>query len=140
MAHPSGKVSLSGLLFVALLAGVVYAGVMFAPLYVDNFDVKDAVAVAHNHAAKGGDDASLRDIIIERTGRMGTHWETDKFDRDYLAPGLGLKPEQITIERSTVTPRVLIRVDYVRRVRLKPLDRVETVHFRVEKDGIPGQP
>ena len=140
MAHPSGKVSLGGVLFLALLAGGVYAAAMFGPLYVDNFDVKDAVAVAHNRAAQGADDAQLRDTIIERTGRMGTHWETDKFDRDYVVPGLGLKPEQILIERSSVTPRVRIQVDYVRRVRLKPLDRVETVHFRVEKDGIPGQP
>ena len=70
---------------------------------------------------------------------MGTHWERDQFDRDILVPGLGLTHEQILIERSDVTQDVRIQVDYERRVRLKPTNKVHTLRFSVVKDGVPGQ-
>ncbi|WP_146209884.1 hypothetical protein [Vitiosangium sp. GDMCC 1.1324] len=139
MQHPSGKVSFGGLVLLALVAGVIYLGVMIVPFYVDNLDVKEAVAVAHNQLVQGADDFELRNTILDRTSRMGTHWERDQFDRDILVPGLGLTEDQIIIERSSVTPNVRIQVDYTRRVRFKPTNIVHTLHFRVVKDGIPGQ-
>ena len=139
MRHPSGKISFGGLVLLTLVAGGLYAGVMFVPFYVDNLDVKEAVAAAHNRAAQTADDDTLRNVIIERTSEMGSHWERDQFDRDIQVPGLGLTPEQITIERSDVSGKVRIQVDYTRRVRLKPTKNVRTLRFRVVKDGIPGQ-
>lgn len=139
MRHPSGKISFGGLVLLSLVAGGIYLGVMFVPFYVDNLDVKEAVAAAHNRAAQTTDDDSLRNTIIERTSHMGTHWERDQFDRDILVPGLGLTRDQILIERSDVTPSVRIQVDYERRVRLKPTNHVHTLHFSVVKEGIPGQ-
>ncbi|WNG36569.1 hypothetical protein F0U60_24865 [Archangium minus] len=139
MRHPSGKVSFGGLLLLALLVGGVYLGVTFIPFYVDNMDVKEAVAAAHNRAAQGAPDSTLRNTIIERTSQMGSHWEVDQFDNDVLKPGLGLTDEQILIERSGVTGSVRIEVNYERQVRLKPTDHVHTLRFHVVKDGIPGQ-
>jgi hypothetical protein len=139
MRAPSGKVSLGGLVLLALLAGVIYAAVMLVPVYVDNFTVKEAVAAAHNKAIQVFDEDSMRNTILERTSRLGYHWERDKFDRPVRKPGLGLQPEQIVIERSQVTPSVLVRVEYDRTIRFKPSSYVRTVHFRVEKEGIPGQ-
>lgn len=139
MRHPSGKVSFGGLLLLALLAGGVYLGVVFIPFYVDNLDVKEAVAAAHNRAAQRAPDSTLRNTIIERTSQMGSHWEVDQYDNDVLKPGLGLTEEQILIERSEVTGSVRIEVEYERQVRLVPTDRVHTLRFHVVKDGIPGQ-
>ena len=139
MRHPSGKISFGGLVLLTLVAGGIYLGVMFVPFYVDNLDVKEAVAAAHNRAAQTSDDDSLRNTIIERTSNMGTHWERDQFDNDILVPGLGLTHEQILIERSDVTQDVRIQVDYERRVRLKPTNKIHTLRFRVVKDGVPGQ-
>ncbi len=137
MRHPSGKVSLGSLVFLALVAGVIYAGVMVVPFYVDNLDVKEAVAVAHNLAGKNYSDAMLRSTIRERTSELGSHWEVDEFDRDVLKPGLGLKDDQILIERSEVTQNVRIEVSYERTVQLKPSNAVRTLHFSVVKEGIP---
>lgn len=139
MRHPSGKVSFGGLVLLTLVAGVVYLGVMLAPIYVDNFDVKEATTMAFNRIPKGLDDEGIRTLILERTGRVGTHWERDQFDRDILVPGLGLTNEQILIERSGVTAHVRIQVDYSRRVRFKPTNIVRTIQFHVVKEGIPGQ-
>ncbi|MCY1078640.1 hypothetical protein [Archangium lansingense] len=139
MRHPSGKISLGGLVLLTLIVGGIYVGVMVVPFYVDNLDVKEAVAAAHNRAAQGAPDDSLRNTIIERTSDLGTHWERDQFDRDILVPGLGLTPEQISIERSDVTGKVRIEVEYSRRVRFKPTSHVRTLKFRVVQDGIPGQ-
>jgi hypothetical protein len=139
MRHPSGKVSFGGLVLLLLVAGVVYLGVMLAPVYVDNFDVKEAATIAFNRIQQGLDDDGIRALILERTGRVGNHWERDQFDRDVLVPGLGLTEEQIHIERSGVTEHVRIQVDYSRRVRLKPSNMVRTVNFHVVKEGIPRQ-
>jgi hypothetical protein len=139
MRHPSGKVSLSGLVLLGLAAGVIYVGAVMVPLYVDNMDVKEAVAAAHNRAAQAADDTSLRNTIIDRTSNMGTHWERDQFDRDILVRGLGLKDEQILIERSSISPSLRIQVNYERRVRFKPTSYIHTVRFHVEKEGIPGK-
>jgi hypothetical protein len=139
MRHPSGKVSFGGLVLLLLVAGVIYLGVMLAPVYVDNFDVKEAATIAFNRIQQGLDDDGIRALILERTGRVGNHWERDQFDRDILVPGLGLTEEQIHIERSGVTGHVRIQVDYSRRVRLKPSNMVRTVNFHVVKEGIPGQ-
>lgn len=139
MRQPSGKVSLGTLILFAAIAGAVYMAVMVVPFYVDNFDVKEAVAVAHNLAGRNNPDAILRSTIRQRTSQMGNHWERDQFDRAYLAPGLGLTDDQIFIERSEVTQNVRIEVRYDRVVRLKPTDRTYTLHFSVVKEGIPGQ-
>ncbi|HLM46756.1 MAG TPA: hypothetical protein VK458_22990 [Myxococcaceae bacterium] len=122
-----------------LVGGGIYLGVMLVPLYIDNFTVKEAVTVAHNRVAQGADDDSIRNVIIERTSRLGYHWERDRFDQNIRMPGLGLQPEQITIERSMVTPSIKIQVDYERRVRFVPSKYVRTIRFRVAREGIPGQ-
>ena len=137
MRHPPGRVSLGTLVFLSLIGGVIYAAVMFVPYYVDNMDVKEAVAVAHARAGQA-QDPSLRQVIRERTSQMGTHWEHDQYNRPVLKPGLGLRDEQILIERSTVSDSVRIQVDYERQVRLKPTSRYHTLRFSVVKDGPPG--
>ncbi|WP_143196059.1 hypothetical protein [Archangium sp. Cb G35] len=138
MRHPSGKISFGGLVLLILVVGGLYLGVMLIPVYADNFDVKEAVAVAFNRSPTA-DDETLRRVIIERTSQVGTHWDTDKFDQDVLVPGLGLTDENITIERSTVSPNVRIEVDYERRVQLKPTNNVRVIRFHVVKEGIPGK-
>jgi hypothetical protein len=139
MRHPSGKISFGGLVLLLLIAGGIYLGVMLVPVYVDNFTVKEAVTVAHNRIAQGADDESIRNVIMERTSRLGYHWERDRFDQNIRVPGLGLQPEQIIVERSMVTPSVKIQVDYERRVRFAPSKYVRTIRFRVVREGIPGQ-
>ncbi len=122
-----------------LLAGAIYAAAILVPVYVDNITVKEAVTAAHNRAIQVYDEDAMRNTILERTSRLGYHWQYDKFGKPTRMPGLGLKPEQIVIERSNVNSSVLVQVEYDRTVRFKPTSYVRTIHFRVAKEGIPGQ-
>jgi hypothetical protein len=139
MRHPSGKTSLGNLVFMALIAAGIYAAVMLVPFYIDHLDVKEAVAVAHNLAGRNRSDAMLRNEIRQRTSHMGHHWQRDQFDRNILKPGLGLRDEQIEIERSGVTQNVRIEVRYERQALLKPTSHIYTLQFSAVKEGIPGQ-
>jgi hypothetical protein len=139
MRHPSGKVSLGGLVFLTLIAGAIYAAVLVVPLYVDHLTVKEAVTVAHNLAGKNYSDDMLRNTIRDRTSQIGQHWGRDRFDNEELVPGLGLTDEEIVIERNEVNQYVRINVSYDREVQLKPTDIVRTLHFSAVKEGIPGQ-
>jgi hypothetical protein len=139
MRAPSGKVSFGGLVLLILLAGAIYAAAILVPVYVDNITVKEAVTAAHNRAIQVYDEDAMRNTILERTSRLGYHWQYDKFGKPTRMPGLGLKPEQIVIERSNVNSSVLVQVEYDRTVRFKPTSYVRTIHFRVAKEGIPGQ-
>ena len=138
MRHPSGRISLGSLVFLTLIGGGIYVGAMVVPFYVDHLAVKEAVAVAHNLAARNNSDAMLRGTIRERTSQMGSHWERDQYDKDVLKPGLGLTDDQIIIERSEVTQSVRIEVSYERSFQLKPTKYVHTLHFSAVKEGIPG--
>jgi hypothetical protein len=137
--RPSGKVSFGNLVLLALLAGAVYYGVIVVPLHVDHLDVKEAVAAAHNQSGRNKDDSQLKAEIRARTNQMGQHVEYDRFNQPTVVPGLGLRDDEIIIERSSVTPSVRIEVSYTRTVRLKPTQRLYTMKFRAVKDGVPPQ-
>jgi hypothetical protein len=133
----SGKISLSGLVFLAVVSGVVYGIALFAPLYVDNLDVKEAVLAAHNLANRVRNDGQLRLEIRNRTMHTANHYEEDGYGGVKLVKGLGLKDEQIIIERNPVTQNLRIEVNYERQVQLKPTQRVKVVRFSVVREGPP---
>jgi hypothetical protein len=138
MRRNSGESSLSTLLFLLVIAAGIYAAVMFVPPYVDNLNMREAVAVAHNLAARNPDTV-LRNVIRERTRDMGTHFEPDGMGSVRAVAGLGLSDEQILIERNPVTQSVRIEVLYEKVVQLKPTQRTRTLRFNVVREGIPPQ-
>jgi hypothetical protein len=131
-AHPGTVI------FFGVLAAALYAVVLAGPLYVDNLDIREAVAVAHRQAGEKTDD-HLRSLIQNRTRAVGSHWEEDEQGQAHVVPGLGLTEEQILIERDPYTTSVRIAVEYERHVRLVPTSRYWTLDFGAEQSGIPGQ-
>jgi hypothetical protein len=121
----------------AAIASAIYVGAKVVPVYVDNLDVKEAVEAAFNLAGRNKNDSILRAEIRDRTGRMGTHVETDTWGNDQIIPGLGLTDEQIVIERSRVTDNVRIEVTYQREVDLSLFNYVHVLEMSAVKEGIP---
>ena len=121
----------------AAIASVIYVAVKVVPLYVDNLDVKEAVEAAFNLAGRNNNDGILRAEIRERTSRMGSHVETDKWGNDQVVPGLGLTDDQIVIERSRITDNVRIEVTYQREVDLSLFNYVHVLELSALKEGIP---
>jgi hypothetical protein len=128
---------LGTLAVLAAIASAIYVAVKVVPIYVDNLDVKEAVEAAFNLAGRNNNDGILRGEIRERTSRMGSHVETDKWGNDQVVPGLGLTDDQIVIERSRITDNVRIEVTYQREVDLSLFNYVHVVELSAVKEGIP---
>lgn len=128
---------LGTLAVLAAIASAIYVAAKVVPLYVDNLDVKEAVEAAFNLAGRNNNDSILRAEIRERTNRMGSHVETDKWGTEQVVPGLGLTDDQIVIERSRVTENVRIEVTYQREVDLSLFNYVHVMELRAVKEGIP---
>lgn len=132
----SGKVNVVSLLLVVAVVVGIWAAIGIAPAYLDNFDVEEAVASAVNSAAKGGwSDEQLANQILGKLNRVGTHWGEDSFGNQTELPGLGLTPENVTIERDMVANRITIAVEYDRAMKLKPLERRVEIHFASQREG-----
>ncbi len=133
--RPTGSVNIIGLL---LLAGVVLGIwwlIIIGPTYMDNLDVKQAVAEAGNQIRLGKSDEAAASHIIQQTRNVGDHLADDESGNTEWMPGLGLTPEHISVERDQANGTVTIRVEYDRLRILKPLDKEKRVHFVVEEVG-----
>lgn len=131
---PYGRINLSGLLSLLLLAAIVYSAVVFSPIYLDNLDVKEAAARAVAQGSKLH-DTGLQQYIVNETRNVGTHFVEGEDGQWEEERGLGLEPGDILIDRDPNGAYITIRVNYQRRVELKPFKRFKTVNFQVEKHG-----
>jgi hypothetical protein len=130
----SGKVNLIGVVLLAGIAGGIYWLIFFAPLYLDNMDVKTAVVSAYNDSGRISDE-KLKVKIKEAAAQIATHKEDDGYGTIKEVKGLGLTDEQIVILRNEVAKTISIRVDYDREVQLKPLKKMKRVHFSPNTSG-----
>ena len=134
MRQARGAVSVLNLL---LLLGLVAAGYLawtFVPVWLDSLDVREASSAAFNRMAVDPDLDRIRSYFLDRTKRIGTHWESEGGTR-VEKPGLGLTPADILIERDAAEHTGHIQLDYQREVRLWPTDRFVSVDFHVDKAG-----
>jgi hypothetical protein len=132
--RPSGKTSIGTLL---LLAGLVIGGFLFiriVPAYLDNLDVKEGLQIALTAGkVRGADDDRIRKSVLEKSERVGTHKADDGYGNVVDQVGLGLKPENIFIERTG--NRVFIQANYDRVIELRPLSRTITLSFSPSVDA-----
>jgi hypothetical protein len=116
-----------------LIVGGIYAIWVFSKPVLDNLDVKEVIAVALNQ--RSGDDQGLKLMIIDRLRRVGTHWAEDEYGNVVEKEGLGLTPDDITVDRNEVAGTLFIRVDYERVVSLPPSKSTYTLRFSPQKEG-----
>ena len=131
---PYGKINLIGLVLILAVVGAIYAVVILSGPYVDNMDVKEKVDAAYNQSHRRTDD-ELKKFIVTETSTFGEHDEDDGFGNVKTVRGLGITPDNITIERNDVTNTILIRVDYDRKVILSPTNKVKYIHMHVQHQG-----
>ncbi len=134
---PSGKISIT---LVLLLAGLVYGGwwvFTWGQIYLDHLEVKDAVAAAANQL-KQVDDKDVVFQLVQRLNapNLGTHKELDDRNREVVKGGLGIKPEDIVIERNRETKKGTVTVSYSREVELKPMQKIGKKYFVVTRTGV----
>ncbi len=129
-----GAVSLFSLVLLLGLAAGGYCVWLFAPVYLDNLDVREASTASFNRMATDPDLDRIRTYFLSRTKRIGTHWETEGGTR-VEKPGLDLTDSDVIVERDSNEHTGRVQVDYQREVRLWPTERFFSVDFHVEKAG-----
>jgi hypothetical protein len=132
----SGKVNLIG---VVIVGAVAYGGwwlFTYAPAKLDHLDVKEAIIAGYNQA-KTDNLGNVRLTIMNKlNGKdFGWHYEIDEANHRVRKPGLGIKDEQLIIEKNDVTDSITVTVEYDRTIELKPFDKEETKHFYFSKVG-----
>jgi len=133
--RPTGSVNIIGVLLLAAVVLGIWWLIVLGPAYMDNLDVKQAVAEASNQIRLGKSDESAAQYIIQQTRNVGDHLAEDDFGNVVWMTGLGITPEQISVERDEVNQTLRVRVEYDRRRILKPLDKEKEIHFVVEEVG-----
>jgi hypothetical protein len=129
-----GAVSLTSIVLLLVLAGAGYVAWTFVPMELDNLDVREACSSAFNRLANDPDTDRVRNYLLDRTKRIGTHWEGEGGTR-IEKPGLGLTEADIVIQRDASEHSARVQLDYQREAKLWPTDRFASVDFHVEKAG-----
>jgi len=132
---PRGAVNpLSVIVIVAIVAAIYYVAI-FAPAYLDNIDVTDAVVSAYNQTGQAQDE-TIRTNLRDKLKRIGTHREPNENGELVEVLGLGIPDEDVTYE---VNPdnTVTVQVKYVREIRLKPTGKWSKLRFSPSKHGTP---
>jgi hypothetical protein len=129
-------VNLVNLTLLLLLLGGGYAAYLFIPLWLDDLDMREAVAAAFGQLSTDSDDTRIRAVVLSRARSVGTHWE-EQDGKQVELPGLGVEPSDVVIERKAEGGEARVRVDYTRTVRLRPFHRFYSVAFHTERSGIP---
>lgn len=129
-----GAVSVINLLLLLGFVAAGYAAWTFVPVWLDSLDVREASSAAFNRMAIDPDLERIRTYLLDRTKRIGTHWEGDGASR-VEKPGLGLTNADLILERDATEHTGRVQIDYQREVRLWPTDRFVSVDYHVDKAG-----
>lgn len=120
----------------AVVSGV-YLAWIYVPLWLDDLDVREALSTGVSQLtseAGGPDPSTIQHRVAARLAQVGSHWE-EQDGKQVQLPGLGLEAEDIQIERSQDGRSGTVTVDYLRTVKLKPLDRYWTVKFHTSREA-----
>ena len=127
-----GTASWVTLVMVLGIAAGAYAAVVFVPVWVLNYEVKQVVRDYGNQAVKNPDDAILLDGMVQK---IRTLQQVDGFDeagRKVRVPVVDLQKQDVTWERSAEPPSLHVEFQYPRVLELPWLDRSIERVYRVD--------
>lgn len=136
--YERGGVTWVTLLLVALVLGAGYLAVVWVPVYVLDYEVKQVVRDYMNQAVKNPDDAQLLNNMCAKLRvleKVRVVREDGSFE---TVPLVNVRPEDVTWTReaSAVPPMVRVSFEYKRDVHFPFLDRVQewTSSIALEND------
>ncbi|MDP3232652.1 MAG: hypothetical protein Q8N26_07735 [Myxococcales bacterium] len=116
----------------------LYAVVMFGPLWLDHFSAKDLVNSTFNQFRELGPDQFKAELLRKlNLVDWATHQEQDEEGRMKDVQGLGLTEDDVFVEFDDRTKILWVKVNYTRRVVLKPTEKVRVFKFSVERKEKP---
>ncbi|MBE2251740.1 MAG: hypothetical protein IAE78_19535 [Myxococcus sp.] len=127
-----------GYLMALSVFAALYAVVMFMPIVIDHGSAKDLVNSTFNAFREYGPD-QFKVELLRRLNEVtwATHIEEDEYGEKKEVTGLGLGEDDVFVEFDDRTKVLWVKVSYVRRVVLKPTDKVRVVKFTIERKEKP---
>jgi hypothetical protein len=124
-----GAASWVTILMILGIAAGAYAAVVFVPVWVLHYEVKQVVRDYGNQAIKNQDDAALIDAMVHKIRTLEQVDGVDDAGRKARVPVVDIHKQDVTWERST-DPLVLhVEFEYPRVLELPWLDRrIERVY------------
>jgi hypothetical protein len=128
-AHEDGgSLPYANLLWLALVGGVIYFGLMYLPLYVEQYEVKQLLQEIANTAWKEPDDEKLRLAVLEKAKNVGSHYEI-RNGQELNIPGIVLLAEDVFVNRDTQAQTIVIQARYTKHVNYPFLKRQKAMTF-----------
>ncbi|MBM4781557.1 MAG: hypothetical protein GQE15_28105 [Archangiaceae bacterium] len=124
-------------LALAVVAGI-WAGVTFVPFYFDHFEVKDVFNSTFNQFRETGPE-HIKERLIDNLDNLpwAKHEELDQFGETQMVKGMGLPEEAITIDFNEQTKVLDMRLEYSRKVSLRPFNKVHILKFVLQRKEKP---
>lgn len=130
---------LLGYLTVLAIFAALYAVVIFTPIYLDHFDMKDICNSSFNAFRELGTPETFKADLLRKLNMVewATHPEQDEYGAVTEVKGLGLTDDDVLVEFDDRTKVLSVKVTYVRRVLLKPTDKIRVMNFSFERKERP---
>jgi maltodextrin utilization protein YvdJ len=122
-----GQFSWVSLLLLVVFVSTAYLAVVWVPVYILHYEVKQTVRDFMNRAVKNPNDEALVSQLCLRLAALDSTVEIGEDGQKTTGPTVVVEPRDVTWERdATSTPRTLhVAFDYVRVVKYPLLDRSE---------------
>ena len=126
-----GTASWVTLVLVLGIAAGAYAAVVFVPVWVLNYEVKQVVRDYGNQAVKNKDDAVLLDGMLQKIRLLQQAEGIDAAGRKVMVPVIDIQKQDVTWERSTDPLSLHVEFEYPRVLELPWLERTIERTYRV---------
>lgn len=122
-----GQFSWVTLVLLAALVGGAYLAVVWVPVYVVHFEVRQVVRAHINRAVKDRNDEQIIKALCLRLAALDSTPSVDASGRAVKVPTVEVSPGDVTWERDTSStpPMLHVAFEYVRVVTYPFIDRTE---------------
>jgi len=132
--YERGGVSWVTLLILAAMVGTAYLAIVWAPIYVVHYEVKQTVREYMNQAVREKDDAKLVENLCHKLRTLHSTSGVGEDGRPVQIPSVQVTPEEITWERDIDAKTLHVSFEYTRQVTFpflssEPREWVGTIDF-----------
>jgi hypothetical protein len=127
-----GAASWVTMLIVLGVAAGAYGAVVFLPVWVLHYEVKQVVRDYGNQAVKNPDDAGLLDGMVKKIRTLQQVEGVDEAGRKVMLPVVDIQPQDVTWERSAQPLSLHVEFEYPRSLELPWLGRRLERVYRVD--------
>jgi hypothetical protein len=116
--------------------GGLYWCFLFLPVYIDHWEVTDAVNAAFNAYGIVNDHIMRSELEAKlREAKFTTHLEFDQMGNEVEKPGLAVTDVNPNIEVDEVNRTLAVTYRYDRTIHFIPSQKIRVLHFVAQKKG-----